>query len=118
VGLADLGVLAQEMRRRLASPDRDGDGFGERRLRLEATFGGAGRLDGGLTAGCAAALRAVLDALGKRAGPEDLRSRGQRAHDALEEACRRLVVSRSAAAQAHSRRRRPRQHLGAVTRAC
>jgi len=93
VDLRDLAVLADEMRRRLARPDRDDDGFDDRRLRLETTFRGAGRLDGDLTPRCAAALAAVLDALGKRAGPEDLRSKGQRAHDALEEACRRLISS-------------------------
>jgi hypothetical protein len=91
--LAGLAGLADEMRRRLAPPDRDDDGFDDRRLRLERTFQGAGKLDGDLTPGCATALQAVLDALGKRAGPEDIRSKGQRAHDALEEACRRLVAS-------------------------
>jgi hypothetical protein len=35
----------------------------------------------------------VLEALGKRAGPEDLRSKWQRDHDALEEACRRLIAA-------------------------
>jgi hypothetical protein len=35
----------------------------------------------------------VLDALGKPAGPEDIRTVAQRRHDALEEACRRLVAS-------------------------
>ena len=91
--LADLGALADEMRRRLARPDRDDDGFDDRRLRLERTFQGAGKLDGDLTPGCATALQAVLDALGKRAGPEDLRTKGQRGHDALEVACRRLIAS-------------------------
>ncbi len=91
--LADLDGLAGELRRRLAPPDRDGDGFDDRRLRLEATFGGAGRLEGDLTPGCAAALGAVLEALGRKAGPEDVRTKGQRAHDALQEACRRLVGS-------------------------
>ncbi len=92
--LADLGALAEEMRRRLAKPDHDdGDGFEDRWVRLETTFGGAGKLDGDLAPGCAAALGAVLDALGKRAGPEDLRSKGQRQHDALEEACRRLIAA-------------------------
>jgi hypothetical protein len=87
--LADLGALAEEMRRRLAPVDRDDDdGFDDRQVRLERTFRGAGRLDGDLTPRCAEALSAVLDALGKRAGPEDLRSKGQRNHDALEEACR------------------------------
>jgi hypothetical protein len=38
-------------------------------------------------------LSAVLEALGKRAGPEDLRSKWQRDHDALEEAMRRLIAS-------------------------
>jgi Domain of unknown function (DUF222)/HNH endonuclease len=92
--LADLGGLAEEMRRRCAGPDADGDdGFASRGLRLSTTFGGAGRLDGDLTPGCAAALGAVLDALGKKAGPEDVRTKRQRNHDALEEACRRLVGS-------------------------
>ncbi len=53
---------------------------------LGTTLGGAGRLTGNLTAGCSAALAAVLEALDKRAGPEDLRSPAQRRHDALEEA--------------------------------
>jgi hypothetical protein len=40
--LADLGGLADEMRRRLAPADRDDDGFDDRQVRLELTFGGAG----------------------------------------------------------------------------
>ncbi len=93
--LADLAALAGEMRQRLASPDTDGDddGFADRQVRLATTLGGVGRLDGDLTPGCAAALQAVLDALGKRSGPEDLRTPGQRRHDALEEACLRLIAA-------------------------
>jgi Domain of unknown function (DUF222)/HNH endonuclease len=92
--LTDLARLAEEMRRRLAEPDEDKDsGFDDRRLRLSATLGGAGRLDGDLSAQCTAALQAVLDALGKKAGPEDDRTLVQRHHDALAEACRRLVAS-------------------------
>ena len=53
---------------------------------------GAGRVEGDLTPQCAAALRAVLEALGRKAGPEDTRSKGQRDHDALEEACRRCCA--------------------------
>ena len=60
-------------------------------MRLGLTFGGAGVLDGDLTPACAAALAAVLEALGKKAGPEDVRTAPQRRHDALEEACRRLA---------------------------
>jgi hypothetical protein len=90
--LADLAGLAREMRERTAEPDRDsGRGFDDRRIVLERTYEGAGRLGGDLTPECAAALSAVLESLGKRAGPEDTRSRVQRDHDALEEACRRLV---------------------------
>ena len=85
--LADLAALAEEMRRRTARPDGDGgnDGFTGRALDLDVTFGGAGSLNGSLTPQCAAALSAVLEALGKRAGPEDTRTMRQRRHDALEE---------------------------------
>ena len=42
--LADLARLAEEMRRRLAEPDDDGDdGFEDRQVRLQTTLGGAGR---------------------------------------------------------------------------
>jgi hypothetical protein len=90
--LADLASLAEQMRAKLARPDRDrDDGFDQRRLRLASTLGGAGRLDGDLTPSCAAALQAVLDALGKKADPEDQRTERQRHHDALDEMCRRLI---------------------------
>jgi len=93
--LADLAALAEEMRRRTARPDADGgdDGFAGRALDLEVTFGGAGSLNGNLTPQCTAALSAVLDALGRKAGPEDTRTQRQRYHDAIEEACRRLIAA-------------------------
>jgi len=92
--LRDLSDLAEEIRRQTARPDTgDDDGYDDRALHLAQTFRGAGTLRGDLTPQCAAALSAVLDALGKRAGPEDLRSKWQRDHDALEEACRRLVAA-------------------------
>jgi hypothetical protein len=93
--LADLGGLAEEMYRRLVPPDSDDarDGFTDRDLRLVTHFRGAGKLDGNLTPDCTAALRAVLDALGAKAGPEDHRSPGQRDHDALEDMCRRLIAA-------------------------
>src|SRR5262249_57251710 len=40
------------------------------------------------------AVSAVLEALGKSAGPEDTRTVSQRRHDALEEACRRLIAAK------------------------
>ena len=94
--LADLAGLAQQMYERARSdePDAGDDGFDDRRLLLDLTFGGAGQLTGDLTPGCAAAVSAVLEALGKPAGPEDLRTATQRRHDALEEACRRLVAAK------------------------
>jgi len=91
--LRDLAILAEEIRRQTARPDTDDDGFDDRGAHLARTLHGAGKLRGDLTPQCAAALAAVLEALGKRAGPEDLRSKWQRDHDALEEACRRLVAS-------------------------
>ena len=98
-GLAALAGLAAEMYERSCrdgeqgcdGPEPEDDGFDERYLRLGITFRGAGRAEGDLTPGCAAALAAVLEALGKRAGPEDIRTGAQRRHDALEEACRRLI---------------------------
>jgi Domain of unknown function (DUF222) len=95
VELAGLAGLAQEMYER-SHADRDGDGdggFGDRAVWLDTTLGGAGRLTGDLTPACSAALAAVLEALGKRAGPEDLRTTAQRRHDALEEACKRLIAA-------------------------
>jgi hypothetical protein len=93
--LADLAGLAQQMyeRSRCGAPDDDDDGFGDRRLVLDLTFGGAGRLTGDLTPGCAATVSAMLEALGRPAGPEDARTVAQRRHDALEEACRRLIAA-------------------------
>jgi hypothetical protein len=92
--LRDLAALAEEMYRRCAPPDTDGDdGFARRGLTLHTHFRGAGKLDGNLTPECTAALTAVLESLGKKAGPEDDRTRAQRDHDALEEACRRLIAA-------------------------
>jgi len=66
----------------------DDGGFGDRSLQLDLHFRGAGHLLGDLTPECAAALAAVRESLGKKAGPEDDRTRPQRDHDALEEAPR------------------------------
>jgi hypothetical protein len=92
VDLSGLSGLAQEMYER-SHPDGPDDLFDERYLRLGITFRGAGRAEGDLTPRCAAALDAVLEKLGKEAGPEDTRTTGQRRHDALEEACTRLIAS-------------------------
>ena len=93
LSLADLAGLIEEILARLAEPDSDGDdGFDDRAVWLARSMG-AGRLTGDLTPQCAEALQAVLDALGKKMGPEDDRTLAQRHHDALAEACRRLVAS-------------------------
>jgi Domain of unknown function (DUF222) len=98
---ADLAMLAQQMHERSAPPDTGGDdgpgggdedGFAGRRVWLDIHFRGAGKLNGDLTPECAAALTALLDSLGRKAGPEDTRTTSQRHHDALEEACRRLIA--------------------------
>jgi hypothetical protein len=87
--LPELAVIAQaayEKWRSQQDADPDGDpddGFDDRYLKLGTTIDGAGRLNGNLTPECAAALDAVLEALGKKAGPEDDRTDPQRAHDAL-----------------------------------
>jgi uncharacterized protein DUF222 len=96
--LEDLRVLAakavETYKSQRPDPDDPDDGFVDRRLVLEETFGGAGRLTGDLTPECAAAVRAVCEALGKKQGREDTRSQGQRFHDALQEGCELLLRAR------------------------
>ena len=93
--LPDLAALAAEIeaRSRPDVPDEDGPRFEDRAVRLETTFGGAGVLNGDLAPECAAVVTAVLDALSAPRGAEDDRSHAMRYHDALEEACRRLVAA-------------------------
>ena len=82
------------MRARGDLPDQDpGREFADREVKLATTIGGAGVLHGDLTAECAAAVAAVLDALAAPAGKEDDRTKGQRYHDALAEAMRRLTAA-------------------------
>ena len=82
-------------------PDEDPEGgFPDRFLQVETTFAGAGVIRGDLTPECAAAVTAVLEALGKRAGPEDLRSQPERFHDALQLACELLLRARLVPARA------------------
>ncbi len=76
---------------RASRPDGDEDGFDDRYVQAATTFGGAGVLRGNLTPECAAAVQAVLEALGKKAGAEDPRTEGQRFHDALQAGCELLI---------------------------
>src|SRR5881394_1066947 len=67
LGLGDLAGLFAEMyvRARGDLPDQDpGREFADREVKLATTIGGAGVMHGDLTAECAAAVAAVLDALG------------------------------------------------------
>jgi Domain of unknown function (DUF222) len=91
--LRDLSTLAEEMYLRSRPRDEERDSFDERALYFARTFGFTGRLEGDLTPAASAAMQAVLDSLGAKAGPEDTRSKRQRWHDALEEACVRLIAS-------------------------
>ena len=87
--LDGLRVIAQAAYEawRAQHPDDDppGKGVEDRFVQLDTTMDGAGRLIGDLTPECAAAVTAVLQALGKKRGPEDDRTAGQRFHDALQE---------------------------------
>ena len=93
--LEDLAVVAQaayeKWRSQQPDPDDPDDGFDDRYLKLGTTIDGAGRVGGNLTAECAASLQAVLESLGKKAGPDDDRSEAQRYHDALQLACQLLL---------------------------
>ena len=96
LGLEELAAMAAEMYERARGdlPDEDPDGgFRDRGVKLATTFGGAGVLHGDLTRECAAIVGQVLDALGGKAGKEDVRSREERYHDALQEAMKRLVAA-------------------------
>src|SRR3984885_13361102 len=83
------GVALQKWRAQ--QPDGDEDGFDDRYVQVATTFGGAGVIRGNLTPECAAAVQAVLEALGKKAGSEDPRTEGQRFHDALQSGCELLI---------------------------
>ena len=91
--LDDLRMIAGVAleRWRASRPDADDDGFDDRYVQAATTFGGAGVLRGNLTPECAAAVQAVLEALGKKAGSEDTRTEGQRFHDALQQGCELLI---------------------------
>jgi hypothetical protein len=79
---------------RSSHPDPDEDGFEDRYVAVGTTFGGAGVIRGDLSPECAAAVQAVLEALGKNQGPEDHRTEGQRFHDALQHGCELLIRAR------------------------
>src|SRR5215470_9967698 len=93
-GLEDLAAITAHALRQwqAAHPDPDqDDGFDDRYLAVGTTFGGAACIRGNLTPECGAAVQAVLEALGKKAGPEDHRTEGQRFHDALQQGCELLI---------------------------
>ena len=92
--LSDLAALARQMiERSRTTPDRDTGTFTDRAVWLETTIGGAGHLRGDLTGPAAAAVTVVLEALSVKGGAEDTRTLPQRQHDALTEACQRLIES-------------------------
>jgi Domain of unknown function (DUF222) len=94
--LEDLATIAgaaiEQWRSQQPDPDDDFD-FRDRYVKLGTTFGGAGIIRGDLTPECAAAVTAVVEALGKQRDREDDRNEGQRFHDALLEACALLMAS-------------------------
>jgi Domain of unknown function (DUF222) len=91
--LRELVFLAAEIVARTAPADADEERLTNRTLRLETTLDGAGVLTGQLSPECAAAVQAVLGALSKRCGTDDDRTQGERLHDGLHEAMRRLLGS-------------------------
>src|ERR1700749_3363760 len=91
--LDDLRIIAAVAleKWRASRPDADDDGFDDRYVQVGTTFQGAGVIRGNLTPECAAAVQAVLEALGKRAATADARTEGQRFHDALQQGCQLLI---------------------------
>jgi uncharacterized protein DUF222 len=96
--LEDLATIAglaiERWRSQRPDLDDDEDRFRDRYLKLGTTFGGAAVLRADLTPECGAAVTAVLEALGKKRGPEDNRTQEQRFHDGLQEACQLLIRAR------------------------
>src|SRR5215831_2874089 len=95
--LEDLAAITAHALRQWQTehPDPDDDGgFDDRFVAVGTTFGGAACIRGDLTPECGAAVQAVLEALGKKAGPEDRRTEGQRFHDALQLGCELLLRAR------------------------
>jgi hypothetical protein len=93
--LADLAEITAKIYAKVmpASGETQDEDFTDGWVRLETTFEGAGVLRGDLTAECAAAVAAVLEALSAPAGAEDTRSEAQRRHDGLQDAMQRLLAS-------------------------
>jgi len=89
-----LCVVMEEAWRRENGPDGGENSFDDRFVHTDITMDGAGRITGDLTPECAAAVQAVLEALGKKRGKEDTRTSGERYHDALQEACELLIRAR------------------------
>jgi hypothetical protein len=85
------GCAIEQWRSLRPDPEEPEDGFEDRYVKVGTTFGGAGVIGGSLTPECTTAVRAVLEALGKKAGPEDDRTEPQRFHDALQQACELLL---------------------------
>jgi hypothetical protein len=88
------GLAIEKWRSQRPDSDEDEERFRDRYLKLGTTFGGAGAIRGDLTPECTAALTAVLEALGKKRGPEDNRTQERRFHDGLQEACQLLIRAR------------------------
>ena len=84
----DVGLLVRQAAVALGAVDPDeGDrrAHEQRRLGLDQTFEGVWHLNGTLTPEAGSRLKAVLDRLSPRRGPEDDRDVAQRRHDALAE---------------------------------
>ncbi len=76
--LATIAVCAiEKWRQQQPDPGNPDDAFEDRSVQIGTTFGGAAVMRGNLTPECATAVRAVLEALGKKAGPEGDRTRGE-----------------------------------------
>ena len=88
----DLARLAREMLERARTgPDRDGDGFEERALWLEHHVRRRRAAAGGPDPRLHRRPHRGAGRAGQKTGPEDTRTAAQRRHDAIEEACRRLI---------------------------
>jgi hypothetical protein len=91
VDLEGLLRIGAEIKALTAPPDEDQGHGPDRYLRLETTLDGAGVLTGDLSPECRIIVQTVLESLMAKHGPEDDRTHGERMHDALHEAMKRLL---------------------------
>lgn len=92
-GIAELADFAAQIAAKLMPPDEDDGKEPAGNVRIETTLDGAAVLSGELEPACAAVVQAAFEQYGAKQGADDLRSQGERYHEALAAICRHVLAS-------------------------